>query len=133
MTIWLGTDCSATTCVPSIAITLPSKVRGEVLDLWWLYNVVTQMGGWQTVFSNTWLRWVYKQKEEWNGMTDIGNRLKIAYMAFLSRYEATNFQGCTYVTTEEKVVPGGRGGVRMQLRERQRLGMWAARSRVRCS
>ena len=34
------------------------------------------------MFSNTWLRWVYKQKDEWYGMTDIG----ICSLHFLKGY-----------------------------------------------
>lgn len=78
------------------------RVRGEPLDLWWLYNAITQMGGWHTVYSNTWLRWVYRQKDDWVGMTDIGNRLKIAYLAFLYPFERKHFTGKTYSTPRER-------------------------------
>ena len=30
-------------------------IAGQVFQFWYLYNVVTQLGGWATVFGNDWM------------------------------------------------------------------------------
>ena len=62
-------------------------IHGRPVDLWHLYNLVTQLGGWNTIYTNRWQSLLYCDKPEWAHHTDIGNRLKVIYTKYLLPYE----------------------------------------------
>eukprot|EP00668_Euglena_longa_P013936 GGOE01017888.1.p1 GENE.GGOE01017888.1~~GGOE01017888.1.p1 ORF type:complete len:644 (+),score=100.00 GGOE01017888.1:63-1934(+) len=76
-------------------------IHGRPVDLWHLYNLVTQLGGWRTIYSNRWQPLLYCDKPEWAHHTDIGNRLKVIYTKYLLAFEGAYFRGKRYATLEE--------------------------------
>eukprot|EP00667_Euglena_gracilis_P006116 EG_transcript_6165 len=76
-------------------------IHGRPVDLWHLYNLVTQLGGWRTIYSNRWQPLLYCDKPEWAHHTDIGNRLKVIYTKYLLAFEEAHFRGKRYATLEE--------------------------------
>jgi hypothetical protein len=76
-------------------------IHGRPVDLWHLYNLVTQLGGWNTIYTNRWQSLLYCDKPEWAHHTDIGNRLKVIYTKYLLPYEEAHFKGKRYSVPEE--------------------------------
>ena len=64
------------------------------VNKWWLYNTVTQMGGWETVKYNGWLPLLYEEMAL--TVTDAGNRLKRIYESDLFEFELHHFKGKRY-------------------------------------
>lgn len=76
-------------------------IHGRPVDLWHLYNLVTQLGGWATIYHNRWQSLLYCDKPEWAHHTDIGNRLKVIYTKYLLPFEEVHFCGKRYDNPEE--------------------------------
>eukprot|EP00668_Euglena_longa_P001689 GGOE01001994.1.p1 GENE.GGOE01001994.1~~GGOE01001994.1.p1 ORF type:complete len:764 (+),score=168.10 GGOE01001994.1:32-2293(+) len=75
-------------------------VQGKRVNKWWLYNSVTQMGGWETVKYNGWLPLLYDEMSL--TVSDAGNRLKRIYETDLLDFEARHFRGKRYHSPEER-------------------------------
>jgi hypothetical protein len=78
----------------------PWIIQGKTINKWWLYNSVTQMGGWETVKYNGWLPLLYEEI----GITasDAGYRLRRIYETELLGFEQRCFKGKRYATPEER-------------------------------
>uniref|UniRef100_A0A7S1I4R5 Chromo domain-containing protein n=1 Tax=Eutreptiella gymnastica TaxID=73025 RepID=A0A7S1I4R5_9EUGL len=76
-------------------------VQGKKVNKWWLYNTVTQMGGWETVKYNGWLPLLYDEMAL--TVTDAGNRLKRIYESDLYEFEQAHFKGRRYANPEERL------------------------------
>eukprot|EP01006_Ploeotia_vitrea_P027404 TRINITY_DN60234_c0_g1_i1.p1 TRINITY_DN60234_c0_g1~~TRINITY_DN60234_c0_g1_i1.p1 ORF type:complete len:475 (-),score=67.68 TRINITY_DN60234_c0_g1_i1:263-1687(-) len=79
---------------------IPSLGSKQV-DVWWLYNFVTQMGGWVTVKEHGLLPMIYGWNEDWARMKDIDNRLIHLYEEHLLKFEEEHFKGKKYRSKEE--------------------------------
>ena len=63
------------------------------MDLWELYNMMTQLGGFDTVTANTWWFVFTKDRPTWANMRGSVLRLKGIYRHYLLGYERANFRG----------------------------------------
>ena len=71
---------------------------GEPVDLWELYNMMTQLGGFETVTANTWWFVFTKDQPTWAAMRGSVLRLKGIYRQYLLPYEKEFFGGKRFVT-----------------------------------
>eukprot|EP00667_Euglena_gracilis_P015222 EG_transcript_15840 len=75
-------------------------INGQPVNLWYLYNFITQMGGWETVKQNGWLPIIYEEMN-WTS-TSIATRLKQIYETYLLDFENAHFFGKRYRSLEER-------------------------------
>jgi len=76
-------------------------INGRPVNFWYIYNFVTQMGGWETVKQNGWLPLIYEEMR-WTS-TSIGNRIKMVYESCLLDFENAHFFGKRYRSLEERL------------------------------
>ena len=72
---------------------LCSTVHGERLEFWYVYNTVTQLGGWSTVAANNWHYHVHPKSSP--------QQLSSLYLRYLYDFECAHFRGKRYDTKDE--------------------------------
>ena len=72
---------------------LCSTVCGKRLDFWYVYNTVTQLGGWSTVAANDWQYHVHPELSP--------QQLSSLYLRYLYDFECAHFRGKRYDTKDE--------------------------------
>ena len=72
---------------------LRSTVCGKRLDFWYVYNTVTQLGGWSTVAANHWQYHVHPELSP--------QQLSSLYLRYLYDFECAHFRGKRYDTKDE--------------------------------
>ena len=91
---WQTTHNESITCFSVV-------IQGVPLDFWVFYNLVTQLGGWSTVFQNCWLPIIYEDTPAWWKCRGIHTRLKDVYLRWLYLYKVAQFRGKRYDTVAE--------------------------------
>jgi hypothetical protein len=83
--------------------TFRPTIGNKTVSLWFLYNLVTQLGGWDCVYNNRWLPYIYKENPSWAKYTSIANRLMVIYTGCLLGFEKIYFKGKRYNTPEKRL------------------------------
>jgi len=71
------------------------------VDLWELYNMMTQLGGFETVAANLWWFVFTKDRPSWAAMRGSVMRLKGIYRHYLLPFERVHFHGKRYNTPDQ--------------------------------
>eukprot|EP01006_Ploeotia_vitrea_P027126 TRINITY_DN59996_c0_g1_i1.p1 TRINITY_DN59996_c0_g1~~TRINITY_DN59996_c0_g1_i1.p1 ORF type:complete len:240 (-),score=31.98 TRINITY_DN59996_c0_g1_i1:82-801(-) len=79
------------------------RIHGQVVDLWYFYNVVTMLGGVHTVWANAWFSYVCQDNPVWWADGGIAYRLKEVYLEHLWEFEQEHFKGKNYQSKQHLV------------------------------
>ena len=81
---------------------LCGTVCGKRLDFWYVYNIVTQLGGWSTVTANGWQYPVLSGHPESSPQDFMSKQqLSSLYLRYLYDFECAHFRGKRYDTKDE--------------------------------
>ena len=75
---------------PFCSVQTSPEINEVPINLWSLYNLVTQLGGWATVASNHWVGHLMKCKPEWAPLAwqvNTASRVKGIYSKYLLPFE----------------------------------------------
>jgi len=82
------------------SLKLTPTINGVPVNFHWLYNMVTQMGGWETVKTFGWLPLIYEE-QKWTS-SSIAHRLKHLFESHLLEFERRFFKGKRYDTPQQQ-------------------------------